>query len=88
MVEKFKLAIKKEVLYYLFTLLALALIMHSDLLSNPFLRFHNMYEKGNFSHPFLYSFIIYGTILILRKTIDFIIGVFEKKSLNFFKTHK
>ncbi|MFA6193035.1 MAG: hypothetical protein WC665_11880 [Sulfurimonas sp.] len=81
MVKKFKHAIKKEVVYYLLTLLALALIMHSDLLNDPFLRFHNMSEKGNFSHPFLYSLVIYGTILILRKTIDFIIGLFEKKAL-------
>ena len=80
MVEKFKLAIKKEILIYLFILLALALVMHSDLLSNPFLRLHNMHEKGNYSHPFLYSFVIYSTILILRKTIDFIIGIFEKKA--------
>ncbi|MCX6077571.1 MAG: hypothetical protein NTW78_11910 [Campylobacterales bacterium] len=80
MVEKFKLTIKKEVLYYLFTLLALALIMHNDLLNNPLLRLHNMYEKENFFHPFLYSFVIYCAILILRKTIDFIIGIFEKKT--------
>lgn len=80
MVEKFKLIIKKEILIYLFTLLALALIMHSDLLSDPFLRLQNIYEKGNFTHPFLYSFVIYSTILILRKTIDFIIGIFEKKT--------
>lgn len=80
MIKKLRHTIKKEILYYLFTLLALALIMHSDLLSNPFLRFHTMYEKGNYSHPFLYSFVIYGTILILRKTIDFVVSIFEKKA--------
>ena len=80
MIKKFKLVIKKEILYYLFTLLTLALIMHSDLLNNPFLRLHNMHEKGNYSHPFLYSFVIYSTILILRKTIDFIISMFEKNN--------
>lgn len=80
MLEKFKLALKKEFLYYLLTLFALALIMHIDLLSDPLSRFHSMNEKGNYSHPFLYSAVVYGVILILRKTIDFIIGIFEKKT--------
>jgi len=79
MLEKFKLAIKKEILIYLATLLILALIMHIDLLSDPFSRLSSMQEKGNYFHPFLYSFIIYAVILILRKIIDFIMGLFEKK---------
>ena len=80
MIEKFKRAIKKEVLYYLLTLLALALIMHIDLLSDPLSRLNTMQEKGNYSHPFLYSFIVYGVILVIRKAIDFIVGIFEKKA--------
>ena len=80
MIDKFKLAIKKEILYYLLTLLVLALIMHIDLLSDPFSRLQTMSEKGNYTHPFLYSFIVYGVILILRKTIDFIAGMFNKKA--------
>ena len=80
MVEKFKPVIKREMLYYLLTLLALALIMHIDLLSDPFARLDTMHEKGNYSHPFLYSFIIYVSILVLRKVIDFIIGIFERKT--------
>ena len=80
MLEKFKHAIKKEALIYLGTLLILALIMHIDLLSDPFSRFNLMQEKENYSHPFLYSFVIYTVILILRKIIDFIMGLFEKKS--------
>ena len=80
MVEKFKHAIKKEALIYLITLLTLALIMHIDLLSDPLSRLSTMQEKGNYSHPFLYSFIVYAVILILRKTIDFVMGLFEKKT--------
>ncbi len=80
MLNKFKLAIKKEVLYYLLTLLILALIMHIDLLSDPFSRLQTMGEKENYFHPFLYSFIIYIIFFILRKTIDFIMGAFEKKA--------
>ena len=76
--EKFKHALKKEALYYLLTILILALIMHFDLLSDPLARFELMQEKGNYSHPFIYSFVIYSVILILRKIIDFIMGIFEK----------
>lgn len=80
MMEKFKHAIKKEALIYLITLLILALIMHIDLLSDPMSRLTTMHEKGNYFHPFLYSFVIYAVIFILRKAIDFIMGLFEKKS--------
>lgn len=80
MAEKLKLAIKREILYYLLTLLVLALIMHIDLLSNPSARLELMQQKENYSHPFLYSFIIYFIILIIRKIIDFVIGIFDKKT--------
>ena len=80
MVEKFKHALKKEALIYLLILLTLALIMHIDLLSDPMSRLNTMQEKGNYFHPLFYSFIIYTVILILRKAIDFIMGLFEKKT--------
>jgi len=79
MIKKFKHVLKREIFYYLLTLLILALIMHFDLLSNPSARFELMQEKENYTHPFLYSFIIYSVILIFRKIIDFIMGLFEKK---------
>ena len=79
MLQKFKLAIKREVLIYIAMLLVLTLVMHNDLLSDPSSRFQTMYEKGNYSHPFLYTFIVYSILLIIRKTLDFIIGLFEKK---------
>lgn len=79
MLKKFKHTIIKEVLIYLLTLLVLALIMHFDLLSDPSSRLQIMQDKGNYSHPFLYSFVIYFVILVLRKIIDFIVGLFEKK---------
>ncbi len=80
MIEKLKHTIKKEALIYLITLVILALIMHIDLLSDPMSRLNIMQEKENYSHPFLYSFVIYAVILILRKIIDFIMGLFEKKT--------
>ncbi len=80
MIEKFKLVVKKEFLYYLIILLILALIMHSDLLTNPLSRLEIMKEKENYSHPFLYSFIVYSVILVLRTIINFISNIFEKKT--------
>ena len=80
MLEKLKHALKKEALIYLGTLLILALVMHIDLLSDPLSRLSTMQEKGNYFHPFIYSFFIYAIILILRKMIDFIMGLFEKKA--------
>lgn len=79
LIQKFKSALKKEFLLYLIMLFVLAFIMHSDLLSNPSSRFETMYEKGNYTHPFLYTFFIYSIILIIRKTLDLIIALFEKK---------
>ena len=77
---KFKQALKRELLIYLSMLIALALIMHIDLLSDPSARFHAMQEKDNYTHPLLYSFVVYTVILILRKTIDFVTGLFQKKT--------
>ncbi|MDB2562009.1 hypothetical protein N9X61_00235 [Sulfurimonas sp.] len=79
MLEKFKNSLKKEMLYYLVTFLILTLVMHSDLLSDPITRFELMQEKGNYSHPFIYTFVIYAVMFILRKAIDFISSLFEKK---------
>jgi len=79
MKRNIKNLIQKEFFYYLLTLLILALIMHIDLLSDPLARFQLMEEKQNYSHPFLYSFIIYFIIFILRKIIDFIMSLFQTK---------
>ena len=80
MINKLKLAIKKEVLYYLITLVILGLIMHIDLLSDPLSRLELMKEKENYFHPFLYSFIVYSVMLLLRIIINFISKIFEKKT--------
>lgn len=78
MLENFKHTIKKELIIYLLVVLVLTLIMHSDLLTNPSMRINLMYEKENYSHPFLYSFFVYSAILILRKIIDFLSAIFTK----------
>lgn len=77
--NKFKKALKKELFIYLGTLVVLIIIVHSDILSNPSARFELMSQKENYSHPIIYSFAIYSVIFIVRKLIDFIVGLFEKK---------
>ncbi len=79
-VSKLKKAIKKEFFIYLTTLLVLIVIAHSDMLTDPMARFKLMSEKENYMHPLLYSFVIYAVIFVLRKTIDFVVGFFEKKT--------
>jgi NhaP-type Na+/H+ or K+/H+ antiporter len=80
MIRKLKLVVIREFLYYIIIFLLLALIMHSDLLSNPSARFELMKEKENYYHPFLYTFILYSVMLVLRTIINFISKIFEKKS--------
>jgi hypothetical protein len=78
--KKFKVAMKREILVYLVMLFVLSLVMHSDLLSDPFSRFQLMQEKENYSHPFLYTFFVYSILFIIRKVLDFIIGLFDKNT--------
>ncbi len=80
MVEKIKKFLKREVLYYLITLVILAFIMHFDLLTDPLPRLELMQDKENYSHPFVYAFVVYVVILVIRKIIDFFSGLFKKKS--------
>jgi len=80
LVKKFQNFLKREILYYIITLVILTLVMHIDLLTDPLSRFQIMQEKENYFHPFLYAFIVYIIILIIRKIIDFITGMFHKNS--------
>jgi hypothetical protein len=76
--EKFKRFLKKEILFYLGIFLFLALVAHSDLLSHPSERFQMLFEKGNYLHPFFYTFVVYCVLLFIRKMLDFIMGLFDK----------
>ena len=71
--------ILKEVVIYVVMLIALALIMHPDLLSSPSDRLALMQEKENFTHPILYSLIIYAVIGLLRLLFGWIKKFFVKK---------
>jgi len=78
--NKFKNALKIEFYIYLGTLFVLIIIAHSDILSSPMARIELMGQKENYFHPIVYSFAIYSVIFIIRKLIDFISGLFSKKS--------
>ena len=60
--------IKIELIVYLATLAAIAVLMHPDLLSDPAGRLTHMSERQNYFHPFLYTFIIYLVLVLLRLT--------------------
>ena len=79
MIEKFKSSIKKEIIYYIITLIVLTFVMHFDLLSNPLARLEEMQNRENYSHPFVYAFAVYAVIFIIRKIIDFFTAIFQKK---------
>lgn len=80
MIHKLKLALKRELLYYLITLVVLALLIHIDLLSDPAARLETMNEKENYLHPFFYSFVVYSVMLVLRSIINIVSKIFEKKT--------
>lgn len=76
--KKFKAFLKRESIIYFVILLLLALLSHGDLVTNPLSRFEMMMERGNYFHPFVYAFVLYAIILIVRKTLDFISSLFGK----------
>ncbi len=80
MIKKFKAIIKKEFLYYIIIFFFLALIFHIDLVSDPLTRLDLIRQKENYSHPFIYTFIVYSIFFILRKFIDLIEVIFKKKT--------
>ena len=79
MIEKIKITLIRELLYFVIIFVILALIMHIDILSNPLARLDLMKEKDNYSHPFFYAFIVYSVVLVLKSIINFISKIFEKK---------
>lgn len=58
--------LRRELFIFGVLLLALAFLMHPDLLSAPRERFALMMEKGNFFHPFFYTILPYLFIALLR----------------------
>jgi len=68
----------REVAIFVILLVTLAFVMHPDLLSNPVERFSTMQDRGNYIHPFLYTFIIYIVLFIFRFIVKKVINLFTK----------
>jgi len=68
----------REMTIYVILLVALALVMHPDLLSNSTERFSLMQERQNYFHPLIYAFIIYFFLFIVRFIFKKIATLFKK----------
>ena len=71
--------LRKELVIYTALLTFLIIVMHPDILSDPIARLGLMQEHSNYTHPLLYTFIIYLVIFFLRAVINFGFGFFDKK---------
>lgn len=67
-----------EIIYYMSILVLLALVQHSDLMFAPLERFEQMQKNSNYFHPFLYAFIVYSIIGLLRVIVKFSLFVKNK----------
>jgi len=70
-----KRRVTREVVIFTMLLVTLALQMHSDLFSAPLTRFHTMQNRGNYTHPLLYSTAAYLLLLLVR----WVAGVFVRR---------
>jgi len=71
--------IKIELIYFSVLLIILALVMHSDLISNPSERIELMSQKENYFHPLLWTSIIYLIIGLIRMIFNFLLRFKNKK---------
>ncbi|SFV50590.1 hypothetical protein MNB_SM-7-1130 [hydrothermal vent metagenome] len=72
----------REIAIYAILLITLAFLMHPDLIGSPSERFALMLERGNYFHPFIYAFIIYIVLFLLRIFFSFIKKIFISKEQN------
>jgi H+/Cl- antiporter ClcA len=68
----------REMTIYVILLVALALVMHPDLLSNPTERFSLMQERQNYFHPLIYTFVVYLFLFIVRFVVKKTATLFKK----------
>lgn len=61
-------------------LMALALLMHPDLLSAPGERLTLMGERENYLHPLFYTTIVYGVLALLRALFAALSRVIKRAS--------
>ncbi|MGM0534259.1 MAG: hypothetical protein ACQERK_07180 [Campylobacterota bacterium] len=66
-------AVFKEIGIFLLVVAVLAVLQHSDLLSDPMNRFSMMADMGNYTHPFLWAVVPYLLLLGLRLAVKMVL---------------
>lgn len=61
-----KRRVTREVVIFTMLLVTLTVLKHPDLFSAPLTRFHTMQNRGNYTHPLLYSTAVYLLLLPIR----------------------
>ncbi|WP_345969688.1 hypothetical protein WCX72_10280 [Sulfurimonas sp. HSL1-6] len=59
-------------------LIALSLLLHPDLLSDPGTRLSHMTGRGNYIHPLVYTLFVYLVVLLLRGVIRLFARFFRR----------
>ncbi|WP_345972270.1 hypothetical protein [Sulfurimonas diazotrophicus] len=59
-------------------LIALSLLLHPDLLSDPGTRLSQMTGRGNYLHPLVYTLLVYLVVLLLRGVIRLFARFFRR----------
>ena len=72
--------ITKELVFFAILIIALALVQHQDLLTQPAERFTLMSEKENYLHPLLWAGVIYFVLLVIRLILKFVLKLFRTKA--------
>lgn len=68
----------RELTIYITLLVVFALLIHPDLLGDPMSRVAHWIERGNFYHPFVYTFFVYLVLLLLRFFYYLTLSLFYK----------
>lgn len=68
----------REVGIFTALLIFLAVVIHPDLLNDLSERFSLMHERENYFHPFIYTFIVYFLLSLLRYMVIKAIQVIRK----------
>jgi hypothetical protein len=68
----------REMAIYVILLVVLAFLMHPDLLVSPQERIGVMDERGNWAHPFIYTFLIYSILFFVRFVVKKVIQLLNK----------
>lgn len=71
--------IKIELLYFVFILIILAILQHSDLLTSPIKRIGMIVERGNYLHALLWTSTVYLALGFIRLIIKYLFLFYQKK---------